>query len=965
MQKTKGMSLLKQGLYFFHRYEVQLGYGFLLLIFVWGGVFGLLRHDYTQAVEEIERTNDQLTRSFEEHVRRSIHAVDEQLQLLKTEYERDGVTPAITAFFQRAIQNPMLLQASLIDASGNHITSLRPSSPGLNFADRSFFKAQVAADTSQLFISEPLVGRISKLSSVFISRRLNAPDGSFYGVAVVAVDPNYFSRFYQDMGLNPGQFVRVVGLDGIVRASWNLTAAEIGQQMKQSDLFEKQLPVSPTGHFYTSGRRFGVPRYVSYRSMTDYPLIVQVGYDAEPALAEYRERRELYLVAATAASGIILLFIGLAVANARRQRRDDERWRLVVEGVNDGIWDWDARTNRLFYADRCKEILGHQPEEIGDSREEWVSRCHPEDLHRVLQAIEEHKQGRTPFYNETQRLRCKDGSYKWVRSRGKVIRDESDQIVRMIGAMADIHVEKMATEALRAATQEVRESREKYKTLIDQAFEAVILIDPESRHIVECNSRFTEWFGYSLPEDEPLSIYKLLIDDIEKQNDNFRILSDYGYLPVMRRSFRHKNGSIVFMERAGTLINLKGRQLAMVTYRNISDQLAREQALRHDIAIARRIQQALLSRPIISEYVTVDTVFRSRGGDISGDLYHLEWRNDGQVLRGYLLDAPGHGLTTALYTATLSVLLHEAAELDIPLPEQLCWLNRQISQHFDDTAVIAAFGFELDLQVRELRYVGAGITRVLVHTANQSGVVMVPGLYLGVDRDHKYNYQTLPLTVGDLMYFTTDGLSELFDLQSDLPLERFSEMVSLLSSLPDLPACRDDATAVCIRINSLPQSIEDSTWPKVMKLSGYGDYLRMKGKVAQVLANVTGQAHSLQEVAVNEAIANALECRDGVARIQNARVKINRVGHRLIVRVKTSRIGFAGNALLRRLRLHPEEMFSFGEDASMGRGIPMMLSIADKMTYNSEGTEVLLAWKLPQHGHPADRPQSRLEEAQA
>ena len=53
-----------------------------------------------------------------------------------------------------------------------------------------------------------------------------------------------------------------------------------------------------------------------------------------------------------------------------------------------------------------------------------------------------------------------------------------------------------------------------------------------------------------------------------------------------------------------------------------------------------------------------------------------------------------------------------------------------------------------------------------------------------------------------------------------------------------------------------------------------------------------------------------------------------------------------GNAILRRLRSQPADMFSFGEDASMGRGIPMMLSISHKMTYNSEGTEVLLAWRL-------------------
>ena len=97
---------------------------------------------------------------------------------------------------------------------------------------------------------------------------------------------------------------------------------------------------------------------------------------------------------------------------------------------------------------------------------------------------------------------------------------------------------------------------------------------------------------------------------------------------------------------------------------------------------------------------------------------------------------------------------------------------------------------------------------------------------------------------------------------------------------------------------------------------------------------------------MHEALANALECRDGQARQQKARIRFNKVGNSFIVRVKTSRIGFAGNAILRRLRSQPDDMFSFGEDASMGRGIPMMLSMSHKMPYNSEGTEVLLAWKM-------------------
>ena len=182
---------------------------------------------------------------------------------------------------------------------------------------------------------------------------------------------------------------------------------------------------------------------------------------------------------------------------------------------------------------------------------------------------------------------------------------------------------------------------------------------------------------------------------------------------------------------------------------------------------------------------------------------------------------------------------------------------------------------------------------------------------------------------------------------SDLPLDDFPAMLKLLAVLSQSDRRRDDATGVCVRIRALPSAlVRRDGWPRTLRFNNYGDYQRLKGELAQILAEATGLPHSLPEVAVNEALANAMECRDGVPRRHVATIKFNKIGRRLIVRVKTSRIGFAGNAVLRRLRSHPEELFDFGEDASMGRGIPIMLSTTDQLCYNSEGTEVLMAWRL-------------------
>jgi PAS domain S-box-containing protein len=923
----------------------QFIYCFSILLAIWLITYGMVSREYQETVREIEQNNDQLVRAYEEHVRGSLHTVEEQMLLIKEEYERAGVTPAVATIIRRAAPNPLILQILILNQAGEIVTSVMPGTPGATFSDRSYFRAHIAADTHSTFISEPIVGRNTNKNAILLSRRINSRDGSFAGVVVMAVESAYFSNYYQSMGFQPGQALRIVGYDGIVRASWFENDSEVGSHLRQTDFWNKHLKENAIGRFLSSGKHYGTPRFFSYRTMPDYPLVVQVGIAEQTALAEYHTRRTFYLGAAIVSSILVLLLAGFSLLHAIRQRQKDERWKLVVEGVNDGVWDWDARTDRIYYSDRCKEIVGFKPDEIGDTREEWVSRCHPDDLARVQQAIEDHKSGRSPHYNETQRLRCKDGSYKWVRSRGKVLLDQSGKVMRMIGALTDIDAEKKAADALKQSEQALRDSREKYKAVIEQAFEAVALIDPANWEIIEVNRRFTEWFGFSLPDDAPLYRDCILFDGTESQVDYDSLLFRQGYLPVERRRFRHKNGSALFMERSAIIITHQNQKLVVVSYRNIAAQIQQEKAQKQDASIARRIQRAQLSSLPESPYLEVITAFQSLA-EISGDLYHLVWLNEGQLLRGYLVDVPGHGLTTALYTSTLKVLLHEAAEQDASLAEQMTWLNRQVCLHFEADAFAAVIAFEADLQIQQLRYVGAGITRFWADMSVRQGALQVPGLYLGIDEGQQYLLQSIPLAAGDRLCFATDGLEAAALELSGSPVETCEQICELISQGADGIKGKDDIAAVCIHVKTLPNSLMMEHWPKQLKLNGFDDYRRLKGEVAKVIAEVTGSPHSLQEVAVNEAIANALECRDGKARSQKASLKFNRFGNRFVVRVKTSRIGFAGNAMLRRLRANPDDLFSFGEDASMGRGIPMMLSMSHWMTYNHDGTELLLAWKI-------------------
>ena len=103
------------------RYSSPLGYGISLLLALWLAVATMVHLDYKQAVDEIEHNNEQLVRAFEAHVRSSFMVVDQQLLLIRAEYERAGITPAIRTILDQTRQSPLLAQVLLLDAEGKII----------------------------------------------------------------------------------------------------------------------------------------------------------------------------------------------------------------------------------------------------------------------------------------------------------------------------------------------------------------------------------------------------------------------------------------------------------------------------------------------------------------------------------------------------------------------------------------------------------------------------------------------------------------------------------------------------------------------------------------------------------------------------------------------------------------------------------------------------------------------------
>lgn len=126
----------------------------------------------------------------------------------------------------------------------------------------------------------------------------------------------------------------------------------------------------------------------------------------------------------------------------------EERYRLSVDGSNDGLFDYDIKSGTYFISNRCREILGFSEKEIPNNFEEWNQLIHSDDIMDFRQSLEDHIGGVTPFYKQEYRLKVKNGSYKWVLSRGKAIWDKHGKPMRIAGSITDISDRKRYEELI-------------------------------------------------------------------------------------------------------------------------------------------------------------------------------------------------------------------------------------------------------------------------------------------------------------------------------------------------------------------------------------------------------------------------------------------------------------------------------------------------------------------------------------
>jgi PAS domain S-box-containing protein len=132
-------------------------------------------------------------------------------------------------------------------------------------------------------------------------------------------------------------------------------------------------------------------------------------------------------------------------------RAQDERWQLLLQGTRDSIFDWNIQTGEITAS--ASFMLGYRAEEQPKAFNDWVQLLHPQDRDRTLSYVNAYLARQQPTYHIEFRMRCRDGQYKWVLSRGQAIWNADGQPLRMVGIHHDISDRKQAELALQTQLQ--------------------------------------------------------------------------------------------------------------------------------------------------------------------------------------------------------------------------------------------------------------------------------------------------------------------------------------------------------------------------------------------------------------------------------------------------------------------------------------------------------------------------------
>ena len=445
------------------------------------------------------------------------------------------------------------------NAEGTILNSSRPDVVGMTVGEREDFKALRAhADASTLYVSAPFK---TPLGVVVINliRVIKDPEGEFAGIVGATLDPEYFNVLVRSVLYAPDMRVAVVHGDGSAFVFMPPREGTAGMNLaKPGSFFNRHRDSGQVATLLTgtaavsSDERLMASRSVNRAGVVpmNKTLVAHVSRSLSAMYVSWRHEALAYLVLyglACVASGIGLYLIQrrrlmldrLAAEQEKERQENSERLELALSGADLGLWDAHVPSGRQLFDERWCSMLGYRIGEIEPHYRSWEGLVNPEDMPGVRASMDSALKGETPLYETEHRLRHKDGSWRWILSRGKVVeRDSTGAPVRLVGTHMDITERKAAADELRRSIA--------FSNLLSEAMPLPIFHKDAEGRYTGCNGAFTRFFGKARSEIVGKTIAEVWPQTTAKiyTDKDLELLSDPAGVQIYETTVAHADGTV-------------------------------------------------------------------------------------------------------------------------------------------------------------------------------------------------------------------------------------------------------------------------------------------------------------------------------------------------------------------------------------------------------------------------------------
>lgn len=422
--------------------------------------------------QQVRVINDNLSQQLEA-MNRALEAVIDDAGPLPVSAEHVQRTQRRLKAFSRAMIGVRTM--IMMDARGNVIAASRDGLLGRNFSERDYFRAARSATSPNTLIISPPYTTALNVWAITLARVMVDTQGNFAGIVTATLDPEAFTTLLESVRYTSDVSVTLAHGDGLrflmVGPAVGLTDADMARSglLLSSRLQSSEAATVFSGALFEGGpvQLMAIHTVQPAALQMDKPLLVAVARSRAAVFADWQ-----YKAVALAVAYLVLALLAAGWLRSRHQRRlqrlqqeralaamnagFEARWRAVLEATNQGVWDWDTVTDKVFFSPVWKAMMGCAEDEVGDSLEEWRSRVHPDDLVAAQQVLQTHLKGETGVYEHVYRMRHKNGNYLWIHDRGGIVeRDAQARPLRVIGSCTDVSQQRQQQQTLDRLTANV------------------------------------------------------------------------------------------------------------------------------------------------------------------------------------------------------------------------------------------------------------------------------------------------------------------------------------------------------------------------------------------------------------------------------------------------------------------------------------------------------------------------------